>query len=147
MKLNRNFYAQSHRFRNRVSVDYSSVRRVAKQAYLSDSESELDSRFSNEAGLAGISNMLVVYIWTLFEDYMRQAYVAVHDGKLPKDDDVRRKNRCWKEMRKWLSEKDMFNKNLGKFDELLSEFCARRNCLVHQNGKVDEQYINQGRFA
>jgi len=89
--------------------------------------------------------MLVVYIWTLFEDYMRQAYVAVHDGKLPKDDDVRRKNRGWKEMRKWLSEKDMFNKNLGKFDELLSEFCARRNCLVHQNGKVDEQYINQVR--
>jgi len=28
---------------------------------------------------------------------------------------------------------------------LFGEFCARRNCIVHNNGIVDDQYVNQVR--
>jgi hypothetical protein len=89
----RSFYRQSHKFRNQVSLSYSAILRVAKQAYPNDSESELDYKFGNETGLADISNMLVVYIWTLFEVYMREAFVAIHDNNPPDDATVRSRNK------------------------------------------------------
>ncbi len=103
----------------------------------------MDYKFGNETGLADISNMLVVYIWTLFEVYMREAFIAIHGNNPPNDAIVRSNNKGWGQMRKWLEEKKMFNEILRRFDSLIGEFCARRNCLVHNEGKVDEQYVNQ----
>lgn len=143
MEVHRSFYRPSHRFRDQVSMAYSSIRRVVELAYPHDLEPQLDCRFGYESGSADISNMLIVYIWTLFEAYMNQAYAAIHDGEIPSD--VRSEYTGWGQMRNWLIEKGMFNEDLSRFDELLGEFCARRNCLVHNNGIVDEQYVNQVR--
>jgi len=141
----RSFGEQSLRFRAQVLVAYKSVLTVVRDAYHPDSESQREYIFGNKIGLLEISNMLAVYIWALLEAYMRKAYIAIHDGNPPKDFDVRRNNRGWSQMREWLTDKNMFNENLGKFDELFGEFCARRNCIVHNNGIVDDQYVNQVR--
>lgn len=139
----RSFYHQAHRFRDQVSEAYWAILWVARLAYPNDSESELDYKFGNETGLANISNMLVVYIWTLFEVYMREAFIAIHVNNPPDDATVRSRNKGWGQMREWLEEKKMFNEILRSFDSLIGEFCARRNCLVHNDGKVDKQYVNQ----
>ena len=142
LQAHRSFYRPSHRFRNQVSLAYSAIHRVINQACPTDSESEFEAKLINESGLSVISNLLVVYIWTLFEIYMREAYVAIHDKNTPRDNDVRNNNYGWDKMKKWLTVKGMFV-NLKRFDALLGEFCARRNCLVHNEGKVDGQYLRQ----
>lgn len=142
MQAKRSFYRPSHRFRNQVSGAYWVIWQVAREANPRDSESELESKLGSERGLADISNMLVVYIWTLFEVYMSEAYVKIHDRNPPDEGDVRKRNSGWGQMREWLIEKNMFD-NLKQFDSLLGEFCARRNCLVHKDGKVDAQYMKQ----
>lgn len=138
----RSFYRPSHRFRNEVSHAYSAIHWVINQAYPTKSESEFESNLINMPGLLKISNMLVVHIWTLFEVYMREAYVAIYDKNISQDNDVRNNNYSWGRMREWLTEKGMFI-YLKEFDALLGEFCARRNCLVHNEGKVDSQYLRQ----
>lgn len=138
----RSFYRPSHKFRNEVDDAHSAVHRVFNRAYPAASEGEFEANLINWSGLSQISNMLVVHIWTLFEVYMKEAYIAIHDKNTPKDNVVRNNNKGWGQMREWLTEKGMFE-YLIKFDALLGEFCARRNCLVHNEGRVDSQYLLQ----
>jgi hypothetical protein len=141
MEPKRSFYRQGHRFRDEIGVTYSSILRLVRQAY----DENLDEWFGwdHSGGDIGyLSNMMVVYVWTLFEELMRKAFIAIHDYDPPKEDQVRKNNRGWGEMRAWLIKRGMFSE-LKDFEPFVSELGARRNCLVHQIGLVDDQYIQQ----
>jgi hypothetical protein len=136
------FYRQGHRFRNELALLYMDIRRLATLAY-GDNFSDMFKwdKSGTEAGY--LSNMVVVYVWTLFEEFMRDAYIFVNPSRTILEDEIRKNTQGWSKLRKWLKCKNLLNDNLATFEPLISELDARRNCLVHKNGKVDEQYIEQ----
>jgi len=143
--MNRNFwdfYHQGHHFRDEISIVYGEMQRLLRQAYGEDF-AQLFTWDHSGSNVGYLSNMLVVYIWTIFEELMRNAFVTVYGDRALKEDDIRKNNSSWGKMRKWLNAKGIFTDNLKRFEPLIGELNARRNCLVHNRGIVDKQYINQ----
>ena len=136
------FYWQGHRFRNELSSLYIDIRRLATLAYGDNFAVMFEwDQSGSEAG--HLSNMVIVYVWSLFEEFMRDAYIFVNPGRQVTEDEIRKNTQGWSKVRKWLKSKNILNGNLASFEPLISELDARRNCLVHKNGNVDEQYIKQ----
>jgi len=136
------FYQQGHRFRNELSSLYMDIRRLATLAYGDNFAVMFEwDKSGTEAG--HLSNMVIVYVWSLFEEFMRDAYIFVNPGRHITEEEIRKNTQGWSKLRKWLKSKNILNGNLASFEPLISELDARRNCLVHKNGNVDEQYIKQ----
>jgi hypothetical protein len=136
------FYRQGHRFRNELSSLYMDIRRLATLAYGDNFAVMFEwDKSGTEAG--HLSNMVVVYVWSLFDEFMRDAYIFVNPGSHITEGEIRKNTQGWSKVRKWFKSKNLLNANLTSFEPLISELDARRNCLVHKNGNVDEQYIEQ----
>ncbi len=136
------FYHQGHHFRDEISIVYMEMQRLLRQAYGEDF-TELFTWDHSGSNVGYVSNMLVVYIWTIFEELMRNAFVTAYGDRALKEVDIRNNNSSWGKMGKWLSAKGIFTDNLRRFEPLIGELNARRNCLVHNRGIVDSQYISQ----
>jgi len=136
------FDRQRHRFRGEIRIVYSQLWALVRGAY-GDSFAKEFAWNRSGTGVGYLSNMAVVYVWTIFEELMRNAFIAVHGTPLLGDDDLMHKNYGWGKMTDWLSNKNMFTDNLKRFGPLVGELDARRNCLVHRNGVVDQIYIDQ----
>lgn len=90
-----------------------------------------------------LSNMIVVYVWSLFEEFIRDVYLFINEGQQINEQNMRKNTQGWSNIRKWLNKNKLLSDYLITFEPLIGELDARRNCLVHKNGKVDSQYINQ----
>jgi hypothetical protein len=135
-------YQQGHQFRDDISLLYSSVKGLVIQAYGDDFTIMFEWDYSGGA-VGYLSNMTVVHAWTLFENLMRNAFIYSNSEQQVDESLIRKNNYGWEQMRKWLKRKNILNKGLMEYETLISELDARRNCLVHRNGVVDEQYITQ----
>lgn len=136
------FYHRGHHFRDEISIVYMEMQRLLRQAY-GDDFTELFTWDHSGSNVGYISNMLVVYVWTIFEELMRSAFVTVYGDPALKEKYIRDNNFSWGEIREWLIDEGIFTANLKGFEPLIGELNARRNCLVHNRGIVDSQYINQ----
>jgi hypothetical protein len=136
------FDRQRHQFRDDLGHAYMCMKSIVGKAYSEDYDQWFG--FDHSGWDVGhFSNMQVIHVWTLFEELMRNAFVAVHGNYSRESDDFIRKNYGWGKMREWLNDKGMFTDDLRRFQPLIGELDARRNCLVHNNGFVDNRYLVQ----
>jgi hypothetical protein len=142
------FYPSGHHFRDEVSLLYSNVERLVEQAYGDNFVYMFEwDQSGREVGY--LSNMTVVYVWTLLENLMRNAYIYAFSNinECLDEDKIRKNNSGWGQMSKWLTSigplNDKLSNDLKGFEPVIGELDARRNCLVHCNGIVDQQYKQQ----
>ena len=136
------FYREGHRFRDEFLEFYRGMRRLVKLAYGDDFTFMFD--WDQSGSPAGhLSIMIIVYVCTLFEELMRDAYIFINPGRNITDNELRKNTQSWYGIKNWLVSNNLLNSGLLDYEQLISELHARRNCLVHKNSVVDEQYIKQ----